>query len=113
MQKVNVELIKDEMSDKIISTVENLVTNAGEVTVRDVLRALNITNRVFYNRFHNIEDVLQLVYVKTAVRIRESFQVEYDGKGDFFDYVTDVVVQTLVASYDIKMKFNKYVFEND
>ena len=39
--------------------------------------------------------------------------VEYDGKSDFFEYVTDAVVDTLLLSYDLKMKFNRYVFEYD
>jgi copper chaperone CopZ len=43
----------------------------------------------------------------------ESMSVEYDGERDFFEYVTDVVVGTLLLSYDLKMKFNRYVFEYD
>ena len=107
------ELIWDEMSEKIIEATEGLVMASGQVTVRDVLKKLDITNRVFYNRFHNIEDVLEIVYVNTVKKVRESMTTEYDGKQDFFDYVVDVVADTLIASYDIKMKFNQYVFELD
>lgn len=48
----NVKLIKDDMSEKIISTAERLVTNFGpeSVTVRMILKELDVTNRVFYNR---------------------------------------------------------------
>ena len=113
METEKIELIKDEMSDKIIETAENIAMNSGEVTVRKILRALGITNRVFYNRFHNIEEVLEIVYMNTVVKVRESMATEYDGKQDFFEYVTDAVAETLIASYDIKMKFNQHVFEYD
>lgn len=111
----NVKLIKDDMSEKIISTAERLVTNFGpeSVTVRMILKELDVTNRVFYNRFHNIDEVLEIVYLNTISKIREGMVTKYDGKQDFFDYVVDVVSETLIASYDTKMKFNQYVFVND
>lgn len=108
-----VKLIKDKMSDKIVAAAEKIATQSGEVTVRKILRELGVTNRVFYNRFHNIEEVLEIVYNNTISKIRESMSVEYDGDGDFFEYVTDAVVDTLLLSYDLKMKFNRYVFEYD
>ena len=73
----------------------------------------NISNRVFYNRFHNLNEVLDVVYTNTVLKIRESLNAEYDGKQDFFEYVTDAVTQSLVMSYDIKMQFNQDVFESD
>jgi len=108
-------LINDEMSETIISCAEKLVLNEGaaSLTVRKILKALNITNRVFYNRFHNIEEVLAIVYKNTVLKIRESITAGYDTGTDFFEHVKDVVVNSLIMSYDTKMKFNQYVFEND
>ncbi len=113
MEDKGTTLIKDEMSDKIIQAVEEIVTSSGEVTVRKIMRKLGITNRVFYNRFHNVNEVLKIVYHGMIVKIRESMEVAYDGKGDFFEYVVDAVALTLIASYDVKMKFNQFVFEYD
>jgi len=109
------ELISDEMSETIISCAERLVLNSGTntITVRKILNELSITNRVFYNRFHNIEEVLSIVYRNTIMKIRESITPKYDIETDFFEHVKDVVVNSLVMSYDTKMKFNQYVFEND
>ena len=108
------ELIKDEMSEKIINVAEKIVTMSGTtVTVRKILKELGITNRVFYNRFHNIDEVLKIVYTNTIERVRQSLEKDYDGKSDFFEYITDVVVEILIASYDIKKKFNQYIFEAD
>ena len=115
MDAGKVGLISDKMSQKIVTAAERIVTELGieALTVRRILQELNITNRVFYNRFHNVDEVLEIVYIRTAQCVRESMAAEYDGEGDFFDYVTDCVANTLVASYEIKMRFNQYVFEND
>ena len=113
MKEVQDNLIKDETSDEIIRAAAEIVTESGEVTVSKILKRLSVTNRVFYNRFHNVEEVLKIVYEETAEKVRESLEKEYDGKQDFFDYVVDVVADTLVLSYEVKMKFNQYVFEAD
>ena len=106
-------LIKDKTSKQIIDAAEKIAMQSGEVTVRKILRELGVTNRVFYNRFHNINEVLEIVYNNTVCKIRESMAAEYDGKMDFFEYVTDTVTETLILSYDLKMKFNRYIFEYD
>ena len=108
-------LIVDEMSNKIIKTAEGIVTLQGRnaLTVRKILQEMGITNRVFYNRFRNIDQVLEVVYKNTALKMRESMVEEPDGAKDFFEYVTNIVEKTLVMSYDTKMQFNQYVFEND
>ena len=108
-------LIADGMSDRIVETAKNLVTLQGvsNLTVRRILKELNITNRVFYNRFHNIEEVLDVVYKNTTLKMRESIADELDYSIDFFEHVMDVVVNSLIMSYDTKMQFNQYVFEND
>ena len=105
------------MSALIIQTAERLVTlnGAHTITVRQILKELDITNRVFYNRFHNIDEVLELVYKSTILKIRECIVTdkEIKTKEEFFEYVMYIVVSSLTSSYDNKMKFNQYVFEND
>ena len=86
---------------------------AHGITVRKVLAVLNISNRVFYNRFRNIEEVLEIVYKNTIIKVRESLTVTLDSEKDFFENVMDIVVRTLLVSYDTKMQFNQYIFEND
>lgn len=115
MYETTPELIVDEMSQAIIDTAQQLAIASGadNVNVRAVLRALGITNRVFYNRFHNIDEVLQIVYANTVLKIRESITAKFDPEGDFFTQVIDMVANTLVMSYENKMNFYQYVFEND
>ena len=110
-----VELICDEMSQKIIEAAEDIVTASGadSLTVRKLLQTLGITNRVFYNRFRNIGDVLKIVYKNTVLKIRESVVTDFNNEADFFERVTEMVIGTLISSYDKKMQFNSYVFEND
>jgi AcrR family transcriptional regulator len=111
----NQERISDEMSLRIIDAAERLARAEGahKVTVRKVLQDLEITNRVFYNRFHNIGEVLDIVYENTALKIRESITAQFDPEGDFFQQVLEIVVRTLVMSYETKMQFSQYVFESD
>ena len=99
----------------IISTAEEIATAKGadKVTVRSILLALGITNRVFYNRFHNVDEVLSIIYENTVIKIRESLSVGFDPNGDFFSQVIDIVAKTLRLSYENKMRFNQYVFEYD
>ena len=108
--------IRDEMAEKIIETAEHLATTEGAntLTVRKILQTLNITNRVFYNRFHNIEEVLEIIYRNMIVKIRASITPEQtDSSADFFEHVIDVVTRSLIMSYENKMAFNQYIFEND
>lgn len=109
------KMISDEMSEKIIETTKNMVISDGAnaITVRKILWALGITNRVFYNRFHNINEVLEIVYKSTVLKVRQSITSGIDSGKDFFEHVMDIVVNTLIMSYETKMQFNHYVFEND
>ena len=115
MQAEKSELISDEMSEKIIDTAGRLATTSGanNITVRSILKALGITNRVFYNRFHNIDEVLDRVWRNTSIEMRDGILSHFDENGDFFEQVNNVVSQILIMTYDIKMHFNQYAFESD
>ena len=108
-------LIHDEMSGRIVETAGGLALSegAGEVTVRKIIRALGVTNRVFYNRFHNVEEVLSLVYQDMAVQMRRSVLDGFDPEGDFFGQITDIAAGTLRLSYRLKLGMNQYVFIRD
>ena len=108
-------LIVDEMSDRIIAVAERMAMTNGAhtVNVRKILLELGITNRVFYNRFRNVDDVLGIVYQKVSEKIRASASWESNSQEEFFERVTDMVANTLISSYDLKKQFNHYMFEND
>ncbi len=108
-------LICDETSERIVQTAERLATEEGAsgITVRRILQEMGVSNRVFYNRFHNIDEVLAIVYRNTVVKIRESITSSLDAEKDFFEFVTDMVVAALLKSYDKKMQFNDYFFASD
>ena len=108
-------LIVDGMSDRIIAVAERMAMTNGAhtVNVRKILLELGITNRVFYNRFRNVEDVLGIVYQRVSEKIRASASWESDSQDEFFERVTDMVANTLISSYDLKKQFNHYMFEND
>ena len=109
------ELILDAMSDTIVKKAEEIATLEGTqaVSVRRILLELGITNRVFYNRFHNVDEVLERVYQGMICRIRPYIISEYREGEDFFLYVMDVVERSLIVSYETKMHFSQFLFQND
>lgn len=109
------EFIKDEMSDEIIKVAQKMAMQKGahEVNVSRILSEMGITNRVFYNRFPNINEVLEIVYKNAVIKMHGSLKAEYNEKKDFFDYIMDVAVKVLTDTYDIKMQFGRYMFEHD
>lgn len=115
MAEKSQELIYDSMCEKIIEVAEKIATQSGvnEITVRKILVELGITNRVFYNRFHNIEEVLNIVYENTVLKIRKGITEDFDPESNYFEGVINIVANTLRLSYENKMHFNQYVFEND
>lgn len=115
MAESNNELISDDISEEIICVTESLVMEdgAGKVTVRKVLRKMGITNRVFYNRFHNIFDVLKIIYRRAVIKMHRSLDSEFDPRTDFYNYVMDVAVKVLINTYDVKNQFSRYMFEFD
>ncbi len=109
------KLIYDEMSEQIIEATEalTLVEKVHDINVRKILKRLDITNRVFYNRFHNIEEVLDIISERSVLKVRESLKFHFDEKKDFFEQIMDEVEKTLIISYETRMNFAHYVFEND
>ena len=115
MANTNEELICDEMSETIIDVATQLAANEGahSLTVRKILKHLQITNRVFYNRFHNIEEVLDIISEKSILEVRRSLKFSFDENKDFFEQIMEEVEKTLIISYETRMNFAHYVFEND
>lgn len=115
MPAVKEGLISDTVREQIISIASKLamLDGARNVTVRKILGKMNVTNRVFYNRFHNIDEVLQIVYSKAVQKMPESLKFEIDITKDFFGYVMDITVRILISTYDVKKQFSQYMFEYD
>ena len=115
MKNTNNDLIYDEMSEKIIAAAENIAALEGahNINVRKILKELDITNRVFYNRFHNISEVLDIISEKSILEVRESLSFHFDENKDFFQQIMDEVEKTLIKSYETRLNFVHYVFEND
>ena len=109
------DLIYDEISENIVFVAGELAREQGarNVTVKKVIDKIGVSNRVFYNRFHNINDVLELVHDAAVLKMRESLNSDIDINEDFFGYVEDITVKTLINTYDVKQQFSQYMFEYD
>ena len=108
-------MISDEISEEIIRITAQIAKEEGahNVNVRKIIGRLGVTNRVFYNRFHNADEVLRIVYENAVVRMRDSFRSDYCSSADFFEYAMDIAVKVLINTYDVKMNFSYYMFEHD
>ena len=111
----NDNLISDEVSEEIINIAESMVMQDGakNVTVRRIINEMGVTNRVFYNRYRNIDEVFQIIYRRAVIKMHESIESEYDLRTDFYNYVIDVAVKVLVKTYQVKNQFSQYMFEFD
>lgn len=109
------EMIHDEVSEEILACVDRLARqrSAEKNTVRDVLKELGITNRVFYNRFHNMDEVLNLLYQKMIHQVRESLTIPWQEGTDFLAHVKRIAAQTLIVSYTCKENLSRFVFDTD
>lgn len=114
-RKKEKKIIKDDISNKIIETAAIIIQTEGinSINVSKIIKRLGVSNRVFYNRFNNLEEVLEEVYNKIMIKIREKLNPQYDGKQNFFEYVLDLVENSLILSYELKQQLNLYIFGND
>lgn len=107
--------IKDDVSLKIIESAATIIQNEGvtSLSVSKILKELNVSNRVFYNRFNNVDEVLREVYNNIIIQKRVYFNPDFNGEQDFFEYVLDLCTNSLEISYELKTKLNLYIFGND
>lgn len=109
------ERIRDDISDQIVEIVSRIAEEEGahKVTVKKIISELGVTNRVFYNRFANIDEVLRIVYRNAVVHMRENIKPEFHDRASFEQFCIDTAVDVLMQTYDVKMQFRRYVFEHD
>ena len=109
------ERIRDDISDQIVEIVAHIAAEEGahKVTVKKIITELGVTNRVFYNRFANIDEVLRIVYRNAIVNMRENIKPEFHDRASFEQFCIDTAVDVLMQTYDVKMQFRRYIFEHD
>ena len=109
------ERIHDDISDQIVEIVARIAAAEGahKVTVRKIITEMGVTNRVFYNRFANIDEVLRIVYRNAVVRMRENIKPEFHDRASFEKFCIDTAVNVLMQTFDVKIQFRRYVFEHD
>ena len=109
------ERIRDDISDRIVQIVARIAAEEGahKVTVKKVIAELGATNRVFYNRFSSIDEVLRIVYSNAVVQMHENIKPEFQDREGFLEFCVRTAVDVLMQTYDVKMMFRYYVFEHD
>ena len=107
--------IHDEISEKIIGIVASIAAEEGahKVTVCKILARLGMTNRVFYNRFSNADEVLRTVYARSVEKTHECVHPNYSDRDSFIAFCLDTAVEVLLRTYEFKIHFSGYIFEHD
>ena len=107
--------IQDALSEQIVQIVARLAAEEGahKVTAKQVINELGMANRVFYNRFANIDEVLRIVYRNAVEQMHENIKPEFHDRESFLQFCIDTAVSVLMQTYDVKMQFRCYVFEHD
>lgn len=107
--------INDNISDEIIDAATETVFSVGydKLTVCSILQKLGYSNRVFYNRFCNIHEVLEKVYENVYLKMRECADIEYIPGTDYCEYLADIAITLLKKTYETKKKFVNFLFEHD
>ena len=107
--------IHDAISEEIIQAAADIARNEGahHVNVSKIMSVLGATNRVFYNRFKNADEVLRIVYQRAVEQTRENIRPDYTDAKSFIAFCLDTAEKMLVRTYDIKTQFRRYVFEHD
>ena len=107
--------LQDKISQDIITCVGKMVYKEGSsgISVRSVLKELNITNRVFYNRFKNIDEVLHIISQKIVKEMRQSILTPYDEKHNYHQYIINIATNVLIKTYEVKNNFSDYMFISD
>lgn len=104
--------IEDEISLKIIDIAMEIALEEGiaSLTVSKIINRMGVTNRVFYNRFKDILDVITAIYDEVVKQLRSCFDVKYDGKQDLCEYIMNLAVSVLEKTYETKLHFAGYLY---
>jgi len=108
--------IDDELTAEIINTATEIVNEHGveELTVRTIIRKLKVSNRVFYNRFCNINELLEVMYEISVRKMREALESsKWDENQDYFEYYIKILEDVLRLTYIHKKQFSNYMFKHD
>ena len=77
------------------------------------MKKLKITNRVFYNRFKNIDEVLLCVSQNLVKKMHQCILRPIDKEKNFHKHLTDIASDVFIKTYEIKKDFSDYMFMND
>lgn len=107
--------IEDEISLRIIDTAMEIATQDGiaNLSVSKIINRMGVTNRVFYNRFKDLDDVIHAVYDKVVLHLRSCFDKGYDGSQDLCEYIMEIAVLLLEKTYETKLHFAGYLYNYD
>lgn len=100
--------IKDKTAKSILRTAVIIAQREGleQLSVKRILSEMKISNRVFYNRFRNIDDVIEVMYCEFVGFLREKISLEYFSDTEhYYDTMLDLATDVVKKMYGNDIHF--------
>lgn len=100
--------IEDETTKRIIETATAIAQQDGmeKLSVKRILEEMNVSNRVFYNRFRNIEDVIEVMYHEFVGNLRGRIELEKLAEDDhYYETLLELAVSVVRKMYHDDIHF--------
>lgn len=100
--------IEDETTKEIIHTAKKIAQKEGleQLSVKRILAEMKVSNRVFYNRFRNIEDVIELLYEQAVNSLREIIDLSLLEKDElYYETLENLAVNVVRCLYQNNIHF--------
>lgn len=103
--------LEDETAKEIIRTATEIAQKEGieQLSVKRILSEMGVSNRVFYNRFRNIDDIIQILYNELVEEIRSCIKLEQQEDQTYYDYLLDLAVGVVTKIYHNNLHFRRHL----
>lgn len=103
--------LEDETTKQIIAAATGIAQREGieQLSVKGILAEMGVSNRVFYNRFRNIDDIIQILYNELVQEIRASLKSVREEGRDYYSYLLELAVAVVRKIYQNNLHFRKHL----
>ncbi|MBE7042550.1 MAG: TetR/AcrR family transcriptional regulator [Ruminococcaceae bacterium] len=100
--------IEDETTVTIIRVAKEIAQKEGieQLSVKRILTEMKVSNRVFYNRFRNIEDVIELLYEQAVNSFRGIIDLSLlEQSENYYETLENLAVNVVRCLYQNNIHF--------
>ena len=103
--------LDDETTKKIIAAATGIAQQEGieQVSVKRILSEMGVSNRVFYNRFCNIDELIQILYNELVQEIRSCLKSVKEEGQCYYSYLLELAVAVVRKIYHNNLHFRRHL----